>query len=156
MLSRAAFPMTKSRIGDFILERKYTNFLTLQQAFSELTDAGLIMAKPIRNRTHLSITDVGRETLAYFVGRLNNSIKEDVDAFFVSNEIEMRNEVSIQADYYKSSSGEYEAHLLAIEKGIRIADIMLSVPDADIAATVCDNWQKKNQEIYKYLISQLF
>ena len=156
MLSRAAFPITKARIGDFILEKEYTNFLTLQQAIAELIDTGLITAKSIRNRTHLRITEDGKETLTYFSGRLNNSIKEEIDAFFISNEIEMRNEVSIQADYYKSPNGEYETHLLAMEKGIPIADIRLSVPDADIAAAVCDNWQKKNQEIYKYLISQLF
>ncbi|MCX4324113.1 MAG: DUF4364 family protein [Lachnospiraceae bacterium] len=35
-------------------------------------------------------------------------------------------------------------------------DITLSVPDEDTAAAICANWQKKNQSIYQYLISQLF
>lgn len=30
MLNRVAFPLTKSQIGDFVLEHDYTNFLTLQ------------------------------------------------------------------------------------------------------------------------------
>lgn len=156
MLDRVTFPMTKAQVGDFILEKEYTNFLTLQQAIGELIDANLITAKSIRNRTHLAITDEGKETLTYFSNRIGDSIKEDIDAFFAANEIEMRNEVSIQADYYKSTTGEYEAHLLATEKGISLADIKLSVPDADTAAAICDNWQKKNQEIYQYLVSQLF
>ena len=156
MLNRVTFPMTKAQIGDFILEKEYTNFLTLQQAIGELIDADLISAKSIRNRTHLAITDEGKETLSYFSNRINDSIKEEIDAFFEANEIEMRNEVSIQADYFKSTTGEYEAHLLATEKGIRIADITLSVPDADTASAICDNWQKKNLEIYQYLVSQLF
>lgn len=156
MLDRVTFPMTKAQVGDFILEKEYTNFLTLQQAIGELIDADLISAKSIRNRTHLAITDEGKETLSYFGNRISDSIKEEIDTFFATNEIEMRNEVSIQADYFKSTTGEYEAHLLAIEKGIRIADITLSVPDAEIASAICDNWQKKNQEIYQYLINQLF
>lgn len=156
MLDRVTFPMTKAQVGDFILEKEYTNFLTLQQAIGELIDADLISAKSIRNRTHLSITDEGKTTLSYFGNRISDSIKQEIDAFFAANEIEMRNEVSIQADYFKSTTGEYEAHLLATEKGIRIADITLSVPDADTASSICDNWQKKNLEIYQYLVSQLF
>lgn len=156
MLNRVTFPMTKAQIGDFILEKEYTNFLTLQQAISDLIDAELITAKSIRNRTHLAITDEGKETLTFFENRISDSIKEEIDNFFKEHEMEMRDEVSILADYYKSTSGEYEAHLSAKEKGVRIVDITLSVPDKGTASSICDNWQKKNQAIYQYLIEQLF
>ena len=36
MLDRVTFPLTKAQVGDFILEREYTNFLTLQQEIAEL------------------------------------------------------------------------------------------------------------------------
>ena len=62
MLNRVDFPLTKAQIGDFMLERDYTTFLTLQQAIGELTDAGLITAQSIRNRTHLLITADGKQT----------------------------------------------------------------------------------------------
>jgi hypothetical protein len=52
MLSRVDFPLTKAQICDFILEKGYTDFLTLQQAVSELIDSDMVTAKPIRNRTH--------------------------------------------------------------------------------------------------------
>ena len=52
MLDRVNFPLTSAQVGDFILEKEYTSFLTLQKAISELTDAGLISAQSIRNRTH--------------------------------------------------------------------------------------------------------
>ena len=156
MLERVDFPLTKAQIGDFILEKEYTNFLTLQQAIGELTDAGLITAHSIRNRTHLSITKEGRETLNFFGNQLSSGIKEDVGEFFQKNEIQLRNEVSILADYYKSTSGEYEAHLTAKDKGVNLVDITISVPSKETASTICDNWQRKNQDIYQYLISQLF
>ena len=156
MLTRVDFPLTKAQIGDFILGKEYTNFLTLQQAIGELIDAGLVMAQSIRNRTHLTITREGRETLSFFQNQINDSIKTDIDDFFRENEIELRNEVSILADYYKSTSGEYEAHLVAKEKNIDLVNITISVPSEETAVTICDNWQKKNQDIYQYLISQLF
>ena len=156
MLGRVDFPLTKAQIGDFILGKEYTTFLTLQQAIGELIDAGLVTAQSIRNRTHLSITKDGKETLNFFGNQISDSIKEDINEFFKENEIELRNEVSILADYYKSTSGEYEAHLIAKDKGINLVDITISVPSEDTAASICDIWQRKNQEIYQYLISQLF
>lgn len=156
MLNRVNFPLTKAQISDFILEKEYTNFLTLQQVISELIDADLITAKSNRNRTHLAITDEGRETLSFFEKRINGSIKEEIDNFFHANELEMRNEVSILADYYKSVSGEYEARLKAKEKNTTVVEITLSVPDEDTASAICANWQKNNQEIYQYLVGKLF
>lgn len=156
MLDRVNFPLTKAQVGDFILEKEYTNFLTLQQAIAELIDADLVSAKSNRNRTHLVITDEGRATLSFFNNRISDTIKEEIDGFFTANAMEMRNEISILADYYKSVSGEYEAHLRAKEKDITVVDITLSVPDEDTAAAICANWQKKNQEIYQYLVNHLF
>lgn len=156
MLNRVSFPLTTAQISDFILDKDYTNFLTLQQVISELTDAGLISAQTIRNRTHLAITDEGRETLQYFENRVSDAIKNDINEYLRKNEFTLRNEVSVLADYYKSTSGEYEARLVAKDRGVNLVDITLSVPIEEMAASICDNWQKKNQAIYKYLIEQLF
>ena len=156
MLDRVSFPLTKAQVGDFIQEKGYTNFFTIQQVISELIDTNLITAKSIRNRTHLAITDEGRETLHYFENRISDAIKNDVASYFSEKEFDLRNEVSVQGDYYKSTSGEYEAHLSAKERGITMVGITLSVPAEEMAASICDNWQKKNQAIYQYLVSQLF
>lgn len=156
MLNRVTFPMTTAQVSDFILTKEYTNFLTLQQVINELTDAGMISSETIRNRTHLSITQEGKETLNFFENRIGDAIKAEINTYFRENEYAMRNEVSILADYYKSTSGEYEAHLIAKDRGINLVDITLSVPDEGLAASICDNWQKKNQSIYQYLVGELF
>lgn len=156
MLDRVTFPLTKAQVGNFILDNDYTNFMTLQQVIAELIDTDLVEAKSNRNRTHLVITDEGRETLSFFENRISDSIKEDISAFFKDNEMEMRNELSILSDYYKAVSGEYEAHLLAKEKDVKLVEITLSVPDEDTASAICANWQNKNQDIYQYIIGQLF
>ncbi len=156
MLDHVTFPLTKAQIGDFILGRDYTNFLTLQQVIAELIDAELIHAKSLRNRTYLEITAEGKNTLSYFSGRINHSIREDVAAFFAEHEIDMRNESAVRADYNKAASGEYEAHLAVKEKDATVVDITLSVPDESTAAAICDNWQAKSQSVYQFLVSELF
>ncbi|MGN1204033.1 MAG: DUF4364 family protein [Lachnospiraceae bacterium] len=156
MLNRVTFPLTKNQITDFIQEKEYTGFFTLQQVMAELIDTGLVTAKTVRNRTLLSITSEGLETLRFFENRISDAIKEDIDTYFSDKEMELKNEVSIQGDYYKSVTGDYEAHLVAKEKGANLIELTLSVPTEEIASSICDNWQKKNQEIYQYLVSSLF
>ena len=156
MLNRVSFPLTAAQISDFILTREYTNFLTLQQVIRELTDTGLVDARTVRNRTQLLLTKDGKQTLDFFSQQISASIRQEIDEYLKENEMELRNEVSILADYYKSTSGEYEAHLKAKEGNVTLVDLIISVPVEETAAAICDNWQKKNQEIYRYLIEQLF
>ncbi len=156
MLNRVSFPLTAAQISDFILTREYTNFLTLQQVIRELTDTGLVDARTVRNRTQLLLTKDGKQTLDFFSQQISTSIRQEIDEYLKENEMELRNEVSILADYYKSTSGEYEAHLKAKEGNVTLVDLIISVPVEETAAAICDNWQEKNQEIYQYLIEQLF
>ena len=157
MLNRVNFPMTNAQVSDYILEKEYTNYLTLQQVINELSDAHMISLETIRNRTHLSITAEGQETLKFFQNLINYAIKQDIDDYFRENEYVLRNEVSVLGDYYYSAkAGGYEAHLVAKDRDISLVDLRISVPTAEIAAAICDNWQKKNQEIYQYLVGQLF
>ena len=156
MLDRVNFPLTTAQISDFVLTKEYTNFLTLQQVIRELTDTGLVDARTIRNRTQLLLTKDGKQTLDFFSQQISTSIRQEIDEYLKENEMELRNEVSILADYYKSTSGEYEAHLKAKEGNVTLVDLIISVPVEETAAAICDNWQKKNQEIYQYLVEQLF
>lgn len=156
MLNRVTFPLTTAQISDFILEKEYTNFLTLQQVITELTEAEMVSSKSILNRTHLGITPEGQNTLRYFENRIGDAIKQDIENYFKEKEFTLRNETAVQADYYKSTSGEYEARLIAKDRGIDLINIILSVPTEELASSICNNWQKKNQAIYQQLIQELF
>ena len=156
MLDRVKFPITTAQISNYILEKEYTNFLTLQQVISELTEANLTNAHTVNNRTHLQITEEGRETLYYFDNRINDIIKNEINEYFRDNEFDLREEVSVLSNYYKSTSGEYEAHLIAKERENTLMEIKLSVPTREVAESICDNWQKKNQEVYQELAKLLF
>lgn len=156
MLNRVSFPITPAQISEFILEKEYTNFLTLQQVIGELTDANMVHTQNTNNRTLLTITEEGRETLTFFENRISDTIKEEIIEFFRSREFELLDEISVQSNYYKSTSGDYEAHLIAKERGTNLMELKLSVPDKETATAICDNWQSKNQDIYQYIIKQLF
>ena len=156
MLDQISVPLSKSTINTFILDKGYTNFLTLQQAIGELLDNQLILQKKEANKVMLSITKEGKDTLSYFENRISDVIKSEVREFMIENNKKLKNDYSITSNYYKSVSGEYEAQLVAKEKEVVLVDLKISVPTKEIAEDVCLNWQKRNEEIYQMLMQKLF
>ena len=156
LLNKVSFPLTMAQVSDLILEKEYTNYLTLQQVINELAQAGLITAKTLVNRTHLQITDEGRNTLSYFENRISDAIKTDIGEYLKKNELEMRNESSIQSNYYKAVNGEFETELTAVDKDVNLVTIRLTVPTEELAISICENWQKNNREMYQDLTTALF
>lgn len=156
MLNKAASPLSSAQIADFILEKEYTGYITLQQVLSDLAEEAFITATTMENRTLYQLTEEGRRTLAFFDNRIQPSIKSDIQEYLSSHEIQIRNELSILTNYRKVSSGDYVAELIAKDNGNELLHIHLTVPSADFAEKVCQNWKAKNESVYQYLIQELF
>lgn len=156
MLDRVSFPLTRAQIEGFILEKEYTNYLTLQQAIGELCEIRLISTKTIHNRTQIVLTEEGRSTLSFFCNNIPDPIKKEIDSYLKENSMELRNEVSVTGQYYKTPGGGYQTVLTAAERGETLIELKLSIPDEKTASSVCNNWQKRNEEIYALIMKKLF
>ena len=75
MLDKVTFPLSNAQICDFMLEREYTTYFTVQQAIRELVDADLIREETSRNMSLYRATPEGRDTLEYFGGRVAHETK---------------------------------------------------------------------------------
>ena len=100
MLDHVDFPLTNTQISNFVLDKGYTTYFTIQQAINGLLSAELIHAKPTHNNTCYYITPAGRETLSFFPDKISSAIKADVLTYFAENKMELRQEISVIADYY--------------------------------------------------------
>ena len=49
MLEKVDFPLTNSQVSEFILDKGYTTYFTLQRAINELTEAEFIKVRQVRN-----------------------------------------------------------------------------------------------------------
>lgn len=156
LLKRAALPLSRQRVCDFILDKGYTNYFILNQAIGELIDAGMIAQQMINERSHLSLTEEGSQTLSFFQANISDVTKDEINTYLRENRLELLSEVSVTANYDRVSTGEFEARLLAKEKGIPLVEITLSVPSKDTAAAICRNWREKNEEVYQMLVEKLF
>ena len=149
MLNRVTFPLSNAQLSEFILEKEYTDYFTLQQAVFQLDESGLIRLEANR------ITEEGRTTLIYFEKKISSAIREDIDAFLSEHKYKLRNEHSTPADYYRTTTGEYAAHCRVLERDSTLIDLTLTVPVEAQAKAICSHWKDKSQEVYSTLIQTL-
>ena len=86
---------------------------------------------------------------------VSEAIHEDMDKYFKDNAIALRDEMSVRADYFENNQSEFTVRLRVMEKDSAVIDLSLSVPTENQANSICDNWKKKNQKLYAYLMQEL-
>lgn len=155
MLQKVDFPLTNSQISEFILDRGYTTYFTLQSVLSELAESDMIRQETIRNCSYFTATEAGEEALRYFQNRISKPIRNDIDQYLRENKMQLRDEVSIIADYYKNTADEYSVHCIVKEKYSNPIDLTVTVPDEIQAKIVCRNWKQKCQQIYEFVMKEL-
>lgn len=155
MLDQVDFPLTNAQISDFILTKEYTNYFTLQQVISELVETNLAEVHTVRNSSYYQMTEKGKETLNFFGHMVSSAILEDMNLYFEENAIALRDEISVRADYFPNNHEEYSVQLRVMEKDAAVIDLTLSVPTESQANSICNNWKKKNQKLYAYLMQEL-
>lgn len=155
MLHKVDFPLTNSQISEFVLDRGYTTYFTLQSVLSELTQSEMIRQETIRNSSYFTITESGEETLRYFQNRVSLAIRDDIEEYLRENKMKLRDEVSILADYYKNTADEYSVRCVVKEKYSNPIELTVTVPDEAQAETICRNWRQKCQGIYEFVMKEL-
>lgn len=155
MLDKVDFPLTNSQISEFILDEGYTTYFKLQQAISELADSGLIREESTHSRTFFHLTEEGEQTIRYFIGDISPAIQSDIDGFLKDKKYDLKEEVSVKADYYRTPGGEYAVTCQVIEQNAPLIDLTITVPSEEEAQTATGNWMRKSQEIYAQIMAQL-
>lgn len=116
MLNEVDFPLTNSQISEFILDEGYTTYFKLQQALSELLESGFIREESTHHRTFYHLTEDGAETIHYFTNDISPAIQHDIDEFLKEKHYELKNEMSVKADYFENSNMEYSVRCQVIEQ----------------------------------------
>lgn len=155
MLEKLDFPLTNGQISEFILDKGYTNYFTLQQALSEMVETGFIREETTHNRTLYHLTNEGLETIQFFKNNISPAIQKDVDTFLSEKRYDLKNEVSVKADYYQNSNLEYNVRCQIFENDAPLIDLTLAVPTEEAATTIANNWSRKNQEVYAQIMANL-
>lgn len=155
MLDKVDFPLTNTQISNFFLEQDYTDYFRVQQVISDLVDADLIRTESTHSNTQYTITAGGKETLEFFKDKISDAIEHDTMAFLEKNKLQLRNDNSILADYYKTPTQDYAVRCQYREHNTNIIDLTLSVKNRAQAEAICNNWKNLNEDVYAYLMDML-
>lgn len=155
LIGKVDFPLSNSQVSEFIIEKGYTNYFNVQRAFHELEEEEMLRIKTIRNMSHYSLTEEGKEAIDMFEYQIPNSIKEDIGQFLDEKEYELRKETDLEADFFPAKRDEYTVHLKIKEKDSLLLELNLNVVSREQAVHICDHWNQMHSEIYSTLIQKL-
>ena len=155
MLNKLDFPLTNGQISEFILEKGYTTYFTLQQAIAEMVEVGFVREESTHNRTLYHLTDEGKETIHFFSNNISSAIREDIDTYMADKNYQLKNEVSMKADYYRVNSREFAVRCRILENETPLIDLTVTLPSEEEAVRVVNNWSNKSQEVYAAVMQTL-
>lgn len=155
MLNKVNFPLTNSQITEFIVEREYTNYFTIQQVLSESIETNLIRTETTYQRTIYHLTDEGKETIDFFFHDISPAIRQEIDTYLSEKKYALKQDTNVIADYYRNTEQEYSVHLQVKENNVSLIDLTISVPTKNVAESIANNWGKKNQEVYALIMQHL-
>lgn len=155
MLDNVSVPLITSNISEFILDKGYTDFFTLNQALGDLVDTALVKSELTNSKTFYSITKNGTQTLAFFQDKISDTIITELDHYLLEHKMDIIEKSSVVADFYKNTNNEYVAVCKVREKDTILAEIKLTVDTREQAELICNKWNDENQGIYAFLLSKL-
>lgn len=155
MLNNVNFPLTNSQITEFLVKQGYATYFEVQQTFSDLTASGQIHEESVHHSTRYSITESGEQTLTYYKHLLPDSFMDDIRSYLKEHKIELRNTISVVTGYTPATNGEYAVQCKIMDKNMPIFDMTILAPSTEIAEQMCFNWEKKQAEIYAYIMAEL-
>ena len=144
MLEQVEYPLTNSQITEFILDKEYTNYFTVQQALSEMDETGLVNVTTKRNNT-----------LEFFGNKISDAILTDIHNYLEEHKIAIREALSTTADYFVGNNGEYVVRCRVREQDSNLIDLTFQVPSKKQAESACSHWAEKSQNIYATIMKEL-
>lgn len=154
ILHKLPTPTSNSQITQVVLENNLINYFSLQQYISELIDNGFISDFK-ENKSHkLTLSDVGKNTLEFFINRIPADKLKIIDSYM---ELSHNNEKSLHtfsASFDKSEDSSLVT-LDIIENNFSIVTFKLPVENEEDAYTICDNWKSNGITLYEDILKIL-
>jgi len=155
LIHHMKIPLSNTQITEFMLERDYTDFFSIQQYLTELVDAKLLQTQVEEHTTRYEIEPKGQKTLEYFLNRIPFSVQEEILHYVQTNRPQVRKEIEILAEYCPQKRNEYLVTCKAMENKTLLMEIKLTAFSKKQAQQVCDNWKKNASILYGKFLSSL-
>ncbi|PJI09663.1 MULTISPECIES: DUF4364 family protein [Clostridium] len=155
ILHKLKFPISRNQFTEIILENNFMNYFILQQYITELISCDFVKITKKEDKHRLSITNKGSKVLTLFINRLGADKKDLIDKYIESNLHNIKNAISVTADYTIADKNSFIVDLKAMENEITLIDIKLNVVSNKQARELCSKWKSSSSELYNKIINLL-
>lgn len=155
LLTQVKMPLSISQITQIILERGYTDYFSLQQYLTELESSSFILVSKQNHSSYFEINERGSQTLEFFVSRIPEFIRKELDLFIENNWRKLKSELDIYAEYTPTKENEYVVHCKVTENQSTLIDLSLNVGSKKQAIELCSNWKENASNLYGEILDIL-
>ena len=100
LLQKMGIALSNSEICQFLLEKNYMDYFSVQQYLAELVEAGWLEKSREQNNTRYTITDEGEETVNYFLNHISEDAKVEINTYVKENNRRIRAEYAVTATIF--------------------------------------------------------
>ena len=123
-------------------------YFSLQQYLTELESSKFILVSKQNHSSYFEINERGTQTLEFFVSRIPEFIRKELDAFIEKNWRKLKSELDIYAEYTPTKENEYVVHCKVTENDSTLIDLSLNVGSKKQAIELCNNWKENASNLY--------
>ena len=156
LLQKMGIALSNSEICQFLLEKNYMDYFSVQQYLAELVDAGWLEKSREQNHTRYTLTDEGEETVNYFLNHISEHAKTEINTYVQENSKRIRAEYAVTANYFPEINDDFLVKCgLNDDNGNGLMEVSVSVVSKQQALAICRNWRKNVSHLYGSILTSL-
>lgn len=148
-------PVPNSYLVDILALEPFINYFDLQQQMGELEEEEFVTYYIEDDARFYSLTEKGIEALGFFSQRIPKTVRERLLRTIKIKIKDLRNALSIKADYKKVNEIEYAVSLGISEGPYDMFNVSISVSDELMAKKMCAAFKNDPQTLYSEFLSIL-
>lgn len=145
--------ISNSQLTQIVLENNLMDYFMLQQFLGELKDSSFIIEENIDEKHILTITDMGKSTLSYFINRIPESLLENIDEILSIQKQKIILNTQVTAEYIRLEDDSYLVTLKVVENDLSIINLELNVANNKQAKDICAKWKNNASKFYSQIIN---
>ena len=148
-------PVPNSYLVDVIMLEPIVNYFDLENHLAELFEEGFVTYYTENCDKFYSLTDKGKEALNFFSSKIPKTVRQRLLKTIKQKEKELKNSLSLIADYKKINDIEYKVSLGITEGSSDLFSLTISVGDEITAKKICAKFKEDPQLLYSEILSML-
>lgn len=153
ILKMSPNPLTNDKLTEFILDKNYMNYFSLQQYISELIDNEFIEETKENNSLKYKLLNPGEVSLELFQSKISEEIINELSNEFKLQQIVKIRETQVLGEYYPKENNQFAVNLKLVENEEPLFSLYLDVASEEQGEKFCNIWKENTEIIYQSIIN---